>query len=79
MAFDDPRCPEGMNYLDWLMRMLAPNEMTSENINEIAAVIKRTRMRGLALKKDQSPPADLLEGPEPAPINKGPRLVRRLV
>jgi hypothetical protein len=78
MAFDDPRCPKDMNYLDWLMRVLAPLEMTPDNINEIAAVIKRSLERGLVLK-DQSPPADLMEGPAPAPTPKGPRLVRRLV
>lgn len=31
----DERFPGGMNYLDWLMNVLKPDELTPENIDEI--------------------------------------------
>lgn len=32
---DDPRFPGGMDYLDWLMNVLKPDELTPKNVDEI--------------------------------------------
>lgn len=33
----DERFPGGMNYLDWLMNVLKPDELTPKNVDEIIA------------------------------------------
>ena len=40
---EDPRFPGGMNYLDWLFNVLAPDERTPTNIDQIIAFMRKAR------------------------------------
>ena len=54
---EDPRFPGGMNYLDWLMNVLSPDELTPQNLDQIIAGIRRMRAMvdsGVTPKKHQS-------------------------
>jgi hypothetical protein len=53
----DPRFPGGMNYLDWLMNVLPPDELTARNLEEIVADIRHRRESadsGVKPKKHES-------------------------
>ena len=55
----DPRFPGTMNYLDWLFRVLQPDEYTPENIKQICAYERRakaSRESGVKLKKNDYAP-----------------------
>jgi len=53
-----------MNYLDWLMNVLKPDELTPQNLDQIVAYVRRDRDRaesGIKAKKaDYSPKLDKL-------------------
>ena len=61
---EDERFPGGMNYLDWLMNVLKPDELTPQNLDQIVAYVRRDRDRaesGIKAKKaDYSPKLDKL-------------------
>ena len=40
---EDPRFPGGMNYLDWLFYVLAPDERTPTNLDQIIAYMRKDR------------------------------------
>ena len=76
----DERCPEGMNYLDWLMKVLKPDEMTPQNIDEIIEQMRRHRIAsesGVKVKKgDPAPKLSLKD--LGFKVKKKPIITRRL-
>jgi hypothetical protein len=60
----DPRFPGGMNYLDWLMKVLSPKEQTAQTLEQIIDYIRQDRLRAesgvKAKKSDYSPKVDKL-------------------
>lgn len=75
----DPRCPEGMNYLDWLMMVLKPDEMTAKNRDEIVAQMRKLRVAsdaGIKPKKGTAPKISLSDLKLAKPK---PSLIRRLI
>jgi len=41
----DPRCPPGVNLLDWVMNVLPPNELIPNNIEDIIEYERGIRMK----------------------------------
>ena len=71
----DERCPERMNYLDWLMMICPADEYTESNVKDIVHYLKQARASaesGVKPKKaDYSPRVDRLA------VKPNPKLMRR--
>ena len=76
----DPRFPGGMNYLDWLMNVLPPDEASPQNIDQIIAFQRKARMSydsGVKPKRgDAGPKIDVIGL---GLVKHKPALVRRAV
>lgn len=61
----DPRFPGGMNYLDWLMNVLAPDEHNAKTLDQIVEYLRKARASAdsgaKAKKSDASPKIDLVK------------------
>lgn len=61
----DPRFPGGMNYLDWLMNVLQPDEHNGQTLDQIVKYLRQARASaesGVKVKKsDTSPKIDLVK------------------
>ena len=62
---EDPRFPGGMNYLDWFMNVLAPDEHNGKTLDQIVKYLRQARASsesGVKVKKaDSSPKIDLVK------------------
>lgn len=61
----DPRFPGGMNYLDWLMNVLPPDEHNAQTLDQVVKYLRQSRASfesGAKVKKhDTSPKIDLVK------------------
>ena len=66
----DPRFPGG-NYEDWIMNVLAPDELSARNIDQIIEIQRRLRANleaGVKTKRNVAPKLELkklIKRPEP--------------
>lgn len=82
----DPRCPPGVNYLDWVINHLAPEDMTNGNVEDVIQYERSLRLKGGKPKKhvekiDKEDIATLLRlstDTKPQPTPKGVDSWRRI-